>query len=266
MEKKRLFIAGRVIGLNETERAEMRDIANDAAELFSDALDYDVINPDTMELDCAIAQGIPPYDEEKTDKNGNKYKTGRKLASLMDDPSDPKDVLCKYIRLMLDCDTILLFDDEPCDECTAAAQIAIARNMFIIRENKGLVCQYAAVPVIRAIGKVLELEFKDYAGVRSRAQIVAYARAIFAYWCSIGGMRYEDITACLHIPSQNVDGDEYSPLSRRKIAKYWVNTYQDMRSSDNDFNTYAIEIEHTLSHDRDFKSRKKRPKVAKKRQ
>ena len=219
MSNLRLFIAGHVIGLSDPERAAERAKMNDESDFF-DGIGFDVVNP----------------------------------VELLDDTSDPKDVLCKYIRMMLDCDTILLFDDEPCEECTAAAQIAIARSMHIIRENKGLVCQSAAAPVIRAIGKVLELEFKDYAGVRSRAKIVAYARAIFAYWCHVRGMRYEDITACLHIPSQKTDGDEYSPLSRRKIAQDLVRKYQDMRSSDCDcdFNAYTMDIEYTLNHDRDF--------------
>ena len=165
MSHLRIFIAGHVIGLSDPERAANRAKMTNAAELLDD-IGFDVVNP----------------------------------VELMDDQSDRNDVLCKYIRMMLDCTSVLLFDDDfRHEECAIASSTALIRHMGIMRENANLIFRDKVAPIIAGIAHIMGMSFADYAGVASRKTQVIQARAMFAHYCRVAGVQNRDIANCLHI-------------------------------------------------------------------
>jgi len=167
MEKTRntrIFIAGHVFGLTDPERAEIRQKMTDAYELFGE-LGFDVVNP----------------------------------VDMMDEKGDRNDLLCRYYRALMDCSSVVLYDDHAIyEECQTAGAMALIRGMCIWRENENLILHDIVRPVILGIMHAIGLMVTDYAGVKSRAENVIMARALFAHYCRERGMQNRDIGNCLH--------------------------------------------------------------------
>lgn len=205
MSNLRIFIAGHVIGLSsESEKSLNRAKISEVAELL-DNIGFDVINP----------------------------------VELMKDPSDPKDVLCKYIRMILDCDFVLLFDDDfQYEECSIASSIALIRNMGIIRENSNFFIRSVVAPIIVEITNIMGMPFAKYAGFISKKEDVIQARAMFAHYCRKYGMENRDIANCLH-----TCGD----TSAKTIGSKLESQYNDFIKYNGEFKLWNVQIDSNLA-------------------
>lgn len=212
MTNIRIFIAGHVIGTSDTERAEIRQRMTDDAELF-ETIGFDVVNP----------------------------------VHLMDETGDRNDMLCRYYREMLDCSFVMLYADHAkFEECQTAGATAIIRNMGILRENDNLIMTDIVRPVILGIMNVTGMMFTDYAGIKSRAENVLMARALFAHYCrkcdtwkpGSKPMQNRDIGLCLHGCTHD---------SAKTIGSKLNDQYNKLLASSTDFVQYDKELAEYLN-------------------
>lgn len=177
----RLFIAGHVVDVDPAQKNHHRDVMNATAAMF-DGLD--VVNP----------------------------------VALLDDTSDPKDVLCKYIRMMLDCTHIAELDDfQKYDDCRIITDIALTKGITIMR-NGTLTHLQDVKHIIDGIKYASDCGFGDYCGVDSRELPVLFGKSAFVHFCrKITEFQYIDIAKWL--------GKEYKTM---KVAKTKMSIYDGM--------------------------------------
>ena len=161
----RIFIAGHVIGVAEPERTKERAKIADVADLF-ESIGWDVISP----------------------------------ADLMDDQSDPKDVLCKYIRMMMDCGFFYEFSNYlEYQECHTATMISNVYGIKPCRADFALLDKVQNL--VDAIKDVTGVPFSEYSFVDRKkganSRVIQQARTIFVHKCLSMNINPMDIAVML---------------------------------------------------------------------
>lgn len=184
MSNLRLFIAGHVIGLSDPERAAERTKMNDESDFF-DGIGFDVVNP----------------------------------VELLDDTSDTKDVLCKYIRMMLDCTHVCIFPDYlQFKECNAASILARTYGLYVLSINN----------ILRGRFRIITNAIYDHIGVQyaqiasdSHEQPVQRAKAMFVKFCMDAEMPFDEIAYWLNIKCAPKSINQIVRRHRDKFDAYY---------------------------------------------
>lgn len=199
MSNLKLFIAGHVIGLHTPEIAPERAKINEQSEFFAE-IGFDVVNP----------------------------------VELLDDTSDPKDKMCKYIRMMLDCTHVLLFPEYMLfKECQTASLIASVHDITpMVCEPDSYKHGHKAVhaTMVRKIAMAIQdqtgVTFIEYANENNHEQPVQRAKAMFVEFCMDKEMPSDEIAFWLNIKCAPKSISQIIRRHHDKFNKYYKADYE----------------------------------------
>ena len=199
MSNLRIFIAGHVIGLHAPENAPERAKINEQSEFFAE-LGFDVITP----------------------------------VELLDDTSDTKDKMCKYIRMMLDCTHVLLFPDYMLfKECQTASLVASVHDITpMICEPNSYKHGHKAIhaTMVRKIAMAIQdqtgVKFIEYANENNHEQPVQRAKAMFVKFCMDMKMPLDEIAFWLNIRCAPKSINQIIRRHRDKFDGYYNADYE----------------------------------------